>query len=364
MAEKINMRSNYPVLKEQGIDLQAYLSQFYQTFDNWFSLNPFDGHLADKQAASEWISGDGEKIAVERIALATGGHHACLLVIIAAKLQGKAIAVEEFSYPGFMEIAKMMDVTLISCKGDQHGMQPGALAEVITKNQVKAVYLMPTLNNPTGMVMPLERRLALIEVCKASDVMIIDDDAYGFLEDNPPPNFAQLYPENGWYIYSLSKPLAPDIKVAFMAFPAAYQAAVNRAIQFSVSNPSTFFTAMVTGLIQNGKLKMLIENKRIEGRERQRLVKNLLGDFQLSAHPNGWHLWLALPDKVMAQEISDLLLEKGIEVIPGNLFNSPGTNNKEFIRIALGGEKDLDKIIKGIKMLRETIVTVANELKK
>jgi hypothetical protein len=93
MAEKINMRSNYPVLKGQGIELQGYLAEFYRTFDNWFRLNPFDGILTDRQIAANWISGEGEPIAVERLAIASGGHHACLLIIIA-------------------EIAKLMNVNL------------------------------------------------------------------------------------------------------------------------------------------------------------------------------------------------------------------------------------------------------------
>jgi DNA-binding transcriptional MocR family regulator len=59
-------------------------------------------------------------------------------------------------------------------------MRADALATVIAKEQPQAVYLMPTLNNPTGVVMPLERRLELVEVCRAHDLVIIDDDAYGF----------------------------------------------------------------------------------------------------------------------------------------------------------------------------------------
>lgn len=356
MQEKINLRANYPVLTIQEDEFRSILDKFYSNYNNWLVLNPFSGMAHDRAVAAQWISGGGPKLEADRVSIATGGHHACLLTIIAAGLQNKAVAVEEFSYPGFMAIARIMNVKLIACKSDDQGMLPLALEKLAHENDVKGIYLMPTVNNPTGSVMPLERRMELIAVARKHDLVIIDDDAYGFLEDNPPANFAQLAPDLGWYVYSLSKPIAPDIKVAFMVSPAKDAAKVSSAIQLTTSNPSSFFTALVSEMITSGYLERLIASKRIEGNARQLQVRALLNGYEISAHKNGWHLWLELPEGISSADLSAELSEEGVELIPGSSFAVPGAEVGEYVRIALGGEKELEKSIRGIEIIKSKLL--------
>ena len=148
----------------------------------------------DRQAAAAWFSRQGTEIVPDRVSLVTGGHHGVLVAVLATGLVGKTVVIDEFTYPNFRELASLMGITLVSCAGDKNGMLPDALKEVAVRFSASGLYLMPTLHNPVGYVMPVERRLDIIRVAGDVGMVVIEDDAYGFLEENPPMTFAQLEP--------------------------------------------------------------------------------------------------------------------------------------------------------------------------
>jgi DNA-binding transcriptional MocR family regulator len=350
----ISLSSNYPVLTEQQADFSRIIERHYATYNQWLTIKPANGNLQDRKAAAAWMSGKGPAINEEQVSVVTSGHQAIMVAIIAATLQGTAIAVDEFTYSNFLGIARWLNVSVIGCKGDEKGMLPSALEAASTEHNIKAVYIMGTISNPTGIVMPVERRLELIEIARKNGQIIIDDDAYGFLEENPPANFAQLAPDLGWFIYSLSKPLAPDIKVAYLVAPERYKEMITLATRLTTSNPSTFFSTLVTEMIHSGELADLLRRKRAEGKIRQAQTKAFLSGFKVTGHENGFHCWLQLPAGLTASGLYNDLREKGVEVMPGSSFAAPGTTG-EYIRIAMGAEADMNRVLQGLELIRKTI---------
>lgn len=341
------------MLDSQRETFKTFVQAFGEQYKDWLSLTPFNGVEADRSIAAGWISGAGPVVGADRVSIATGGHHACLIALVAARLQGKAVAVEDLSYPSFADIAKMVGVTLIPCATDAYGLIPSALKAATEQYDIKAVYLMPTVHNPTGRVMPVSRREEIISVARFYGQIIIDDDAYGFLEDHTPLNFAQLAPDLGWYIASMSKPLAPDIKVAYVVSPEGSQAAVNDAIRLTTSNPSSFFTGLVSAMITRGDLQRTIAEKRTEGYRRQAAVREQLKNFTITAHPNSWHLWVKLPAGTTAMDMERTLVAAGVGVLPGIWFSGTPAVGNDHIRVALGCEPDEARVTRGIEIIRQ-----------
>lgn len=350
----ISLSSNYPVLADQQTDFRRIIERQYSTYDQWLTIKPANGNLEDRKAAATWLSGKGPAISEELVSIVTSGHQAIMVAIIAAGLQGTAIAVDEFTYSNFQSIARWLNVEVIGCKGDEKGMLPSALEAASAKHNIKAIYVMGTINNPTGIVMPLERRLELIDVARKNGQIILDDDAYGFLEHNPPANFAQLAPDLGWFIYSLSKPFAPDIKVAYIVAPERFKDMITVATKLTTSNPSTFFTSLVTDVIRSGELADLLRRKRVEGHIRQAQTKAFLSGFDVQGHENAFHCWLKLPAGFTSTGLYNDLREKGVEVMAGASFAAPGTTG-EYIRIAMGAEADMNRVLQGLDVIRKTI---------
>ncbi|SHM85587.1 PLP-dependent aminotransferase family protein [Chitinophaga sp. CF418] len=351
----ISLSSNYPVLADQQTVFKPITEKHYSTYNEWFTVKPIAGNLEDRQVAAGWISRSGPAISEDRIFMAISGHQAIIVALLATSLQGKTIAVDEFTYSNFITIARLLNIQLIGCKTDEKGMLPSALEAATAQHNVKGIYIMPTINNPTGVVMPLERRLELIDIARKNGQVIIDDDAYGFLDDNPPANFAQLAPDLGWYIYSLSKPLAPDVKVTFIAAPEQYRDQISIMLKLTSSNPSTFFTRFVSAAITSGELEKLIGQKRIEGNNRQLKTRAVLSGYEVYGHKNGFHCWLKLPAGITAAFLYASLLKEGVEVMPGTVFSVPGVHAGEYIRIAMGAEQDMNRVIQGLEIIKKLI---------
>lgn len=341
------------MLDVQRETFKAFVDAYGSGYSDWLSLKPLGGDEVDRSVAAGWISGTGPAVSADRVSIAMGGHHGCLVTLLAARLQGKAVAVEDLSYASFADIAKMVGVTLIPCATDVYGLIPSALRAATEQHAIKAVYLMPTVHNPTGRVMPVSRREELIAVARFYGQIIVDDDAYGFLDDVAPPNFAQLAPDLGWYISSLSKPLAPDIKVGYMVSPEGSQAAVREAISLTTSNPSSFFSGLVSEMIRRGDLQRLIVQKRLAGSRRQAAVRARLTDTDITAHPNGWHLWVKLPKGCTSGEMTRTLAQAGVGVLPGISFSGTQAVGDDHIRVALGCEPDEQRVAQGVDIIRQ-----------
>ncbi len=353
---QIDLQLNYPVLSSQRDYFNSSFKQHVNTYTNWLSVIPFRGNDTDRVLAAAWLSGGGEQIGYDRISMVTGGHHGVLVAVLAAALTGKVVVTDEFTYPNFKELAALLNIRLVACAGDEKGMLPESLKEVCNKFSASGVYLMPTLHNPTGQVMPVDRRMEIIEVARDSGMVIIEDDAYGFLEEDPPLKFVQLDPANSWYIYSLSKPLAPDIKLGYIVSPLKDLTAVSAAIKLSTSNPSSLFSSYVSGLIGSGELKTIIMEKREEGRKRRLAAQGRLAGLNARAHENGWHLWVELPMGVSSDDLSAALLIENVLISRSSAYRVGNiSKGHDFFRIALGGEKDMARIMEGIALVNRAI---------
>ena len=90
---------------------------------------------------------------------------------------------------------------------DDEGILPDALDLACREDSARALYCMPTLQNPTGAVMSAERRQAIATVLRKYRLPVIEDDIYRFLTDAPPP-LSAFVPELGHYLLGCSKSIA------------------------------------------------------------------------------------------------------------------------------------------------------------
>jgi len=352
----IDLRLNYPVLPGQSGYFKNSFTRHFGAYSDWLSIKPFRGSDAHRDLASTWLSREGVKIDRDRLSVVTGGHHGVLVAILAAGLRGKVVVTDEFTYPNFKELAGLMGIQLVPCIGDVDGMLPDSLKEVATKFSASGVYLMPTLHNPVGYVMPVQRRHQIIEVVGNLGMVIIEDDAYGFLEGEPPLKFAQLDPARCWYVCSMSKPLAPDIKVGYVVSPLSDIPAVGAAIKLSTSNPSSLFSSYISELIGSGELDLIIKEKRQEGRKRREAAQKLLAGWNARGHENGWHLWVEIPEGINSGELNSAVAFEGVLIGSSSAYRiGEKGGGSDFFRISLGGESDFKRVIRGIEIIKDNL---------
>ena len=101
---------------------------------------------------------------------------------------------------------------------------------------------------------PLARRRALVAVARERDLTLLDDDAYGFLEADPPPNLARLAPERAFYVLSFSKPVAPGFKLSFLVTPPTLRAQTTAAIRQTASGAAPLWAELILGWLGRPQL--------------------------------------------------------------------------------------------------------------
>jgi DNA-binding transcriptional MocR family regulator len=106
--------------------------------------------------------------------------------------------------------------------------------------------------------MPLSRREEVAEILRANDVLLLEDDAYGALEPNAVP-IASLMPERTYFAASLSKCIAPGLRVSFLMTPDRDSAGLlANALRASVQMPAFLMVAVVTRWLQDGSADAMI----------------------------------------------------------------------------------------------------------
>jgi DNA-binding transcriptional MocR family regulator len=298
----------------------------------------FGGTDADKHAASEWLGRRGVAPALEQVFVVPGAHAALLAIAMTLADRGQGVVLSEtLTYPGMKAIAEQLWLQLVGVAVDQHGMSPAALQDACKRHKPKAIYLNPTLSNPTTRTIPIERRHELVGVARTHGVPIIEDDPYSLLSERAPPAFATVAPEITWHVATLSKCLGAGLRVAYVVVPDARSgwnfASAVRAANVMVS-PIT--ATLATRWIMNGTGDALLKAVQAETLERQALVASILPTELVTTDPAAFHSWLALPPRWSRSAFVGHMTSCGLGIVPSDVF---GTQEPapEAVRICLGG---------------------------
>src|SRR5271156_7228884 len=348
----IDFQFNYPLLGTEAALIAAALKKHSAEPTARQSKTTFAGTAKHRDVAASYLSRKDFNVPASRVFLCAGGHAAVTIAFASASLEGAAIAVDEVTYPHFRAMAAERHIQLIACAGDDDGMLPDALAAAANQDGVKAVYVMPTIHNPLGTVMPPARRLALANIIRQHALFLIEDDAYRFLEPDGPAPISLLVPELSFYIFSFSKPISPELRIAYLLIPECLCANAEVLIARLNSGTSLLFGEALTSLILDGTVSKLVAEKQALGRERQALISGALAGLNMRAHRNGFHCWIELPPSTDANTFCAACESKGVLIGSGARYGNGGPAALRYVRLAVGNERNRDRIIEGLAAVK------------
>jgi DNA-binding transcriptional MocR family regulator len=354
----IEMQYNFPLLAEQGEQWQQRLREAVEQLhpDSADELRPtFRMTQAEHRAiAAKWLGSQPETTWI-----VCGGHHGTLVSMMSAELAGKTIAFDAISYTGGLEQARMMGCTVAAIEFDEEGMRADSLRatcerEAALGGKVAAVYTMPTVHNPLSCGPSLQRREAIVAVAREFDLLILQDDAYGYMEAGAPPSYAVLAPERTFYTRGLSKSYAPATQTGFLVAPERYTAAIQNAVKNSTTGTSLVNNIAALSMVADGTVDAVIAQKLTEGARRNAAARALLGDAAFPGAKCAWLLWVRLPEGMSAEAAEAACAAKGVLVSGGNWFAAPGVTAKG-LRIGLGGEVEFERMMQGVRVVAEVV---------
>ena len=354
--EGIRAASNAALTEEPGAALQYGATEGY---------NP----LREQLAAFMTAKGANE-VAADNLIVTTGSQQALDLLGKTLISPGDKVIVEGPTFLATIQCFRLYGAELISAPIDGNGVKTDELEKLIAEHQPKFVYLIPTFGNPSGAMLSLERRKAVLEMAVKHNTLIVEDDPYGdlYFGDAPPPSLLNLSAsvpgsrELLVHCGSLSKVLSPGLRVGWMIGPAELLAKATMCKQFSDAHTSTFAQATAAQYLKAGRMPGTLANVRKVYAERAQAMgdalRKELGDAIKFVQPQGglfvWARLTGAGGKVAdGNVLAKRAIEKGVAFVPGTPFFCANPDHATF-RLSFA-TADADKIREGVARLAQAL---------
>lgn len=316
----------------------------------------FGGSPADKDAASAWLGRRALVPTQDRIFVTPGAHAALLGILSILAKPGEIVLCERVTYPGIRAIAAQLGIRLVGLDMDEDGVTPAALEEACERHQPKAVYLNPTLQNPTTLTISEPRRASLASVARAYELPIVEDDAYGFIPTRKISPFAAIAPDLTWHVAGLAKCIGAGLRAAYVVAPSARAAwPFIAALRTASVMASPLTVALATVWIENGTADAILRFIRAETAARQKLATELLPAGSFVSDPLSFNLWVRLPQPWTRSSFVGHMRETGIGVVASDAFTTGGEVD-EAVRICIGGPSTRDEISRALEFVAHALV--------
>jgi DNA-binding transcriptional MocR family regulator len=273
-----------------------------------------------REAGAEFLRMLGHAATPERVLVTCGAQSALGVLMSALTEPGDRVLLEELTYGGILAAANQSHVAVHPVAMDEHGMRPDALDSACREHQPRLVACVPNHHNPTALVMPEERRRAIAAVARAHDVIVLEDDVYGFLVEDRPPPLAAFHPEGTCTITCTSKALIPGLRIGYVTAPAPFVERIASAIRSTVWMAPPLMAEVAARWIRDGTAGALMDYQKAETRARQAIAEEVLSSFRPFRHETAFHLWLPLPARWSAGAFAGALRERGVTVAASEAF--------------------------------------------
>lgn len=313
---------------------------------------PVAGLDRHRETARVWLRMLGVAAGVERILVTNGAAHAIFLALSCIVRSGDVVLCENLTDHGIIGLSNVLGFSLKGLPTDSEGILPDALEAVCAAGGVRALVLIPTLNNPTGHVTGAARRSEIAAIAARYNVFVIEDEVYRPLIEEDLPSITEMLPELGFFVTSFTKAVLTGLRVGYLVVPPAYSIRAASILRVS-SWSGTYLTGEIaTRWVENGTAQRLVEIQRDEARARQAIASEILGDHIASSHPLSLCAWLKVPPHWTEDGLVRSLTNQNIAVTPSEPFIA-GPGHGGGIRICLGGRMNHTSLAKALTIVRQ-----------
>lgn len=295
----VDLSLNYPPIS--GIEEQAMRRALRAIADgnDLSQLLNYQHHGATPaqfETAAEWLRQAELPVAADGLVITAGLQHAITAAITAVCEPGDVVLTENLSYPGIRALGVVHHLRLQGVAMDEQGLVPEAVEAACRGGAARALYTIPTLQNPTATVLSEARRQEIADIARRFGVTIIEDDLYGFALPGAPARIAAIAPDVTIYLTSLSKCLMPGLRVGFAIPPESILNKLRAMVRSTLWMTAPPMIEAFRQLVISGDADRIVSARHAEAEARQRIAKKTIGAFVDMPHPMSPHLWLPLPE--------------------------------------------------------------------
>ena len=296
------------------------------------------------EALAQILSERGIAATPEEILVTTGSQQALDLTARVFIDPGSVVLVELPTYTGGITAFNNAQATLVGVGQDSDGIDLEDLDRVTVRERaagrrIAFLYVVPNFQNPTGVLVSLEKRQRLLEWAARRNVLIIEDDPYGALYFDDVAAAADTRPikaddRDGRVVYlsSFSKTVAPGFRVAWVAAPAAITAKLEVAKQAADLCTGGLDQRIVYEVWKRGVLAARLPTLRSRYQEKRTVMtqalRRELGNLVSWPEPKGgFFLWAAFPERVNTDALLTRALARAVVYVAGSAFYVDGRSS-------------------------------------
>jgi 2-aminoadipate transaminase len=340
------------VLREKGRDLATYHMDGGPQ-----GLRELREFVAERVTRDRGMTCDADQV------LITSGSVQGLDLINSLLLEpGDTVVIEEFTFGIMLNMVRAKGAEIVAAPLDEFGINVDALEQVLDNLESrgitpKYIYTIPTVQNPTGSVMPLERRRAIVALAEARGIPIFEDECYSNLiwEGDRPPSLRALSKDNHViHIGSFSKSLAPALRLGYLI---ADWPVMGRILSLKGDGGTGAMEQMLVAEYFGRHFDAHIDTVRARLKAKVKsLVEVLAREFGAAAEwsvpRGGIFVWLRLPDEVDTSALFAAASAEGVAFDPGADWAVEPERGRHHLRLcfALTNEEEIGE---GIAKLAE-----------
>lgn len=342
----IDLSVNLPVYSEDP-DLGSALRRLGERpdLDQLLHYQAHAGMELHRRAGARWVERFGLDVGADSVLICAGTQNALTVAFSALAEPGDVVLTEQLTYPGVKAVARHLNLRLEGVEMDEGGLVPGAVVAAVEKlrargRRARVLYLMPTLHNPTSASLSEARRREIADIARRHDLAIMEDDADRLLVAGAPPPLSSLAPERSYFVAGMSKAVSGGLRIAFLVAPPGQVERLAHGLWATHWMVAPLMAEIATLWIDDGTADLVVERKRTESAARQRMAREILSGIAYRAHPNGYHLWIELPNGWKSAELVAEAHRRGVAVTPAESFAVGEAEVPPAVRACLGAARD------------------------
>ncbi|MFD6077381.1 PLP-dependent aminotransferase family protein [Streptomyces hydrogenans] len=313
----------------------------------------------------EWFAREiGGGVTGAEVLITAGGQSALTTALRALAAPGTPVLVESPTYPGMLAVARAAGLRPVPVPTDADGIRPDLLEVAFRATGARVLVCQPLFQNPTGALLPPDRRREVVRIARAAGAFVVEDDfARGLVHEDAGPLPAPLAADDPdgvvVHVCSLTKITSASLRVGALAARGPVLERL-RAIQvvdsFFVPRPLQEAALELVGApAWSRHLRTVSQELRARRDTLAAAVALRLPELALPQLPSGGHhLWLRLPDTLPEPALLAAALRAGVAVAPGRPYfcAEPPAGH---IRLSFAGVAGPTEIAEGVRRLRAAV---------
>jgi 2-aminoadipate transaminase len=360
--EVINFAGGLPapeLFDAQGI-AAAYEAVLAEAPARALQYSTTEGEPALRDALAARTTARGLPTGPDDLLVTTGSQQALSLLATALLEPGDTVLVENPCYLAALQAFGFAGARIVAVPGDEHGVDPGALEELVVRERPKLLYTVPTFQNPTGRTLPAERRAAVAAVAARRGLWIVEDDPYGELRyDGERVPWIAAHPgaeDRTVLLGSFSKVMAPGLRLGWLRAPGELRRACAVAKQAADLHTPTVNQLAAARYLADNDLDAHVA--RVAGVYRERrdaMLSSLAGALPQGSVWNrpegGMFLWARLPEPYDTTALLPQVVRQNVAYVPGAPFYA-GPPDRTTLRLCFVTQTP-EEIGEGLRRLGE-----------